>query len=60
MLLSHLSPMYMFNRFMSRFVQSDKKSLILPKMTPDRRKFVQEVNQTIVYLNTTESSFVYS
>jgi hypothetical protein len=26
------------------FVQSDKKTLVLPKMPPDRRKFVQEVN----------------
>lgn len=26
------------------FVQSDKKTLVLPRMPPDRRKFVQEVN----------------
>ena len=26
------------------FVRSDKKTLVLPKMPPDRRKFVQEVN----------------
>ena len=26
------------------FVQSDKKTLVLPKMPPDRRKFVQEVD----------------
>jgi transcriptional repressor NF-X1 len=26
------------------FVQSDKKTLVLPKMPPDRRKFVQEVH----------------
>ena len=26
------------------FAQSDKKTLVLPKMPPDRRKFVQEVN----------------
>ena len=27
-----------------RFVRSDKKTLVLPKMPPDRRKFVQEVD----------------
>lgn len=26
------------------FVQSDKKNQVLPKMPPERRKFVQEVN----------------
>jgi len=26
------------------FVRSDKKTLVLPKMPPERRKFVQEVN----------------
>ena len=30
--------------FMLSFVRSDKKTLALPKMPPDRRKFVQEVD----------------
>jgi transcriptional repressor NF-X1 len=35
---------YLLMRVSLSFVQSDKKTLVLPKMPPDRRKFIQEVN----------------
>ena len=36
------------------FVQSDKKTQVLPKMPPERRKFVQEVNLPHDFLNRDE------